>query len=242
MGKWKFPIFSSTVAWQEAKGNLEMCRLCHDLTEDRVWWPGAMQDTPALPPYLHPGACFTPQLVSNPQIGFSVKLTVLYLWPKWDSGPCELQCSSQLDPPWSFMGGTKKSHEVFFKAFSVIFSSHLFHVFLDMNHEEKSCHFCPWYYEEHPRLHTKTQTWTCTSVLAHSTRSHLSWCTHGPVQRRPFLCFAEVGVLGVATPQLLAGIKRTELKHKKNQSRWCFDRALTWNCNRSCSTVGFFLF
>lgn len=38
----------------------------------------------------------------------------------------------------------------------------------------------------------------------------LSWCTHGPVQRRPFLCFAEVGVLRVATPQLLTGIKRTK--------------------------------
>lgn len=74
-----------------------------------------------------------------------------------------------------------------------------------------------------------------------STRSHLSWCTHGPVQRRPFLCFAEVGVLGVATPQLLAGIKSTELKHKKDQSGQCFERTPTGNCNRSCSTVGFFL-
>lgn len=45
--------------------------------------------------------------------------------------------------------------------------------------------------------------------------SHLSWCTHGPVQRRPFLCFAEIGVLRVATPQLLAGIKCTELEHRK---------------------------
>lgn len=66
---------------------------------------------------------------------------------------------------------------------------------------------------------TQTHVDTRERARTRSTRSHLSWCTHGPVQRRPFLCFAEIGVLGVATPQLLAGVKRTELKDKE-KSEW----------------------
>jgi len=64
---------------------------------------------------------------------------------------------------------------------------------------------------------THTHVNTCEHAAIGSTHSHLSWCTHGPVQRRPFLCFAEVGVLGVATPQLLAWVKCAELKHKKKK-------------------------
>lgn len=163
-----------------------------------------------LPPYLHSGVCPTSQLTSTPQ-KFFPSLNRPHLWTNWDLGIGELQCSSHSDLPRSFMEGTKKSHKVsslhppyYILQFSIPYISK------DKLRREKSSISVLSFKDNIPSCtHTDSNT--------HSGRSHLSWCTHGPVQRRPFLCFAEVGVLRVATPQLLTGIKRTKLKHKKNR-------------------------
>lgn len=45
-------------------------------------------------------------------------------------------------------------------------------------------------------------------------RRYLAWCTLGPIQWGALLGLAEVWVVGVAAPQLLAGLRSRELRDK----------------------------
>lgn len=231
VGKWKFPHFWLYNELSRSQGQFTDVQIlpCHWRLGliDREMSRSTHQPWP-LPPYLYSGVCPTSQLTSTPQ-KFFPSLNRPHLWTNSDLGIGELQCSSHSDLPRSFMEGTKKSHKVsslhppyYILQFSIPYISK------DKLRREKSSISVLSFKDNIPSCtHTDSNT--------HSARSHLSWCTHGPVQRRPFLCFAEVGVLRVATPQLLTGIKRTKLKHKKKISGWCFDGALASNSKRSCS-------
>ena len=52
----------------------------------------------------------------------------------------------------------------------------------------------------------------CMSRCLPSAPTHLARCTHGPIQGRPLLRLAKVGVVRVAAPQLLARVKGPELE------------------------------
>lgn len=56
-------------------------------------------------------------------------------------------------------------------------------------------------------LVTVCLTWEKPLVL-----THLARCTHSPIQGRTLLCFAKVGVVWVAAPELFAGVKGPELE------------------------------
>lgn len=55
----------------------------------------------------------------------------------------------------------------------------------------------------------------CCIVAQQNT--YLSRCTLCPIQRRPFLGFAEIRVVWVTAPKLFTWIKCAELKHRKQE-------------------------
>lgn len=50
-------------------------------------------------------------------------------------------------------------------------------------------------------------------------KTYLPRCTLCPIQRRPFLGFAEVRVVRVTAPKLFTWIKGAELKHTSRKSQ-----------------------
>lgn len=72
-------------------------------------------------------------------------------------------------------------------------------------------HSHPHWVEGQVPLGAGTQEGTLPAAPAHS---YLAWCALSPVQWGPLLGLAEVWVVGVAAPQLLAGLEGPELRGK----------------------------
>lgn len=65
-------------------------------------------------------------------------------------------------------------------------------------------------------------------------QTHFSWGTLGAIEGRPFLGLAEVGVIGVAAPQLLARIEGSELKHTERPNAEHEMACTFWISKYSC--------